>query len=162
MSKLRWSSTAVQVRWTTVVKTIGGHLLRYAWSAISDWAWYWNFRYRTEKSGVRHYIGYRKKLLSDIQHPKIHKSAQWLRKQVSWVQTPADVINIFWMSDIGMDSDVDIGTLPISEWQFSVRHIFFRYRNNRCRCRISPILRLMSMPTYGEDSPRWKNVASRD
>jgi hypothetical protein len=28
---------------------------------------------------------------------------------------PADVINIFWISDIGMDSDVDIGTLPISE-----------------------------------------------
>ncbi len=27
------------------------------------------------------------------------------------------------MSDIGMDSDVDIRTLPISEWQFSVRHI---------------------------------------
>jgi hypothetical protein len=47
------------------------------------------------------------------------------------------------MSDIGMDSDVDIGTLPISEWQFSARHICLRYRNlqmsmsdiaNRCRC----------------------------
>jgi hypothetical protein len=33
-----------------------------------------------------------------------------------------------------MNSDVDIGTLPISEWQFSVRHIYIRYRNNRCRC----------------------------
>ncbi len=52
------------------------------------------------------------------------------------------------MSDIGMDSDVDIRTFPISEWQFSVRHICLRYRNNRCRCRISPILRSMSMPTY--------------
>ncbi len=31
-----------------------------------------------------------------------------------------------------MDSDVDIR-------QFSVRHIFFRYRNNRCRCRMSDI-----------------------
>jgi hypothetical protein len=41
--------------------------------------------------------------------------------------------------DIGMDSDVDIGTLPISEWQFSVRLIFFRYRNNRFRCRMSDI-----------------------
>jgi hypothetical protein len=38
-----------------------------------------------------------------------------------------------------MDSDVDIGTLPKSEWQFSVRHIFFRYRNNRRRCRMSDI-----------------------
>jgi hypothetical protein len=28
---------------------------------------------------------------------------------------PVDVINIFWISDIGMDSDVDIGTLLISE-----------------------------------------------
>jgi hypothetical protein len=26
-----------------------------------------------------------------------------------------DVMNIFWISDIGMDSDVDIGTLPILE-----------------------------------------------
>jgi hypothetical protein len=24
--------------------------------------------------------------ISDIRHPKIHKSAQWLRKQVSWVR----------------------------------------------------------------------------
>ncbi len=35
-----------------------------------------------------------------------------------------------------MDSDVDIGTLPISEWQFTVRHICLPYRNNRCRCRM--------------------------
>jgi hypothetical protein len=46
---------------------------------------------------------------------------------------------IFVMSDIGMDSDVDIGTLPMSEWQFSVWHICLRYRNNRCRCRMSDI-----------------------
>jgi hypothetical protein len=52
------------------------------------------------------------------------------------------------MSDVGMNSDVDIGTLPISEWRFSVQHICLRYRNNRCRCRISPTLRSMSMPTY--------------
>ncbi len=38
-----------------------------------------------------------------------------------------------------MSSDVDIGTLPISEWRFSVRHICLRYRNNRCRCRMSDI-----------------------
>ncbi len=52
------------------------------------------------------------------------------------------------MSDIGMDIDVDIGTLPISEWLFSVRHICLRYRNYRCWCRISPTLRSMSMHTY--------------
>ncbi len=27
----------------------------------------------------------------------------------------------------------------ISEWRFSVRHIGLRYRNNRCRCRMSDI-----------------------
>jgi hypothetical protein len=48
--------------------TIGGHSLRYPWSAISDWAWYRNVRYRTEELKVRHYIGYRNKLLSNIRH----------------------------------------------------------------------------------------------
>jgi hypothetical protein len=38
-----------------------------------------------------------------------------------------------------MNSDVDIGTFPISEWRFSVWHICLRYRNNRCRCRILDI-----------------------
>jgi hypothetical protein len=41
-----------------------------------------------------------------------------------------------------MNSDVDIGTLPLSEWQFSVRHICLQYRNklnNRCQCWISDI-----------------------
>ncbi len=38
-----------------------------------------------------------------------------------------------------MNSDVDVGTLPISEWRFSVWHICLRFRNNRCRCRISDI-----------------------
>jgi hypothetical protein len=49
--------------------------------------------------------------------------------------------NIFFssMSDIGMNSDVDIRTLPISELRFSVQHICLRYRNNRCRCRMSDI-----------------------
>jgi hypothetical protein len=53
------------------------------------------------------------------------------------------------MSDICMNSDVDIGTLPISKWRFSVPHICLRYWHNRCRWRISPpTLRSMSMPTY--------------
>jgi hypothetical protein len=43
------------------------------------------------------------------------------------------------ISDIGMSSDVDIGTLPISEWRFSVWHICLWYRNNRCRCRMLDI-----------------------
>ncbi len=54
---------------------IGGHLLRHPWSEISDWAWYQNFRYRTED--IRHYIRYRNKLF--IRHPKIQRSVQWQR-----------------------------------------------------------------------------------
>jgi hypothetical protein len=82
-------------------------------------------RYRTEldietsdiglkraESDITSDIGINFYPISDIRHPQIHKSAQWLRKQVS---NPADMKNIFWISDIGMDSDVDIGTLPISE-----------------------------------------------
>ncbi len=64
-----------------------------------------------------------------------------------------DVILFFFNSDIRMDNDVDIETLPISEWMVSVRHICFRYRNNRCQCRISPTLSSMSMPTYDELAP---------
>jgi hypothetical protein len=49
-----------------------------------------------------------------------------------------------------MNSGVDIGILPISEWRFSVRHICLRYRNNRCRCRMLDIatMRSMTVPTY--------------
>jgi hypothetical protein len=32
------------------VVDIGGHLVRYPWSAILDWAWYRNFQYRTERA----------------------------------------------------------------------------------------------------------------
>ncbi len=42
-----------------------------------------------------------------------------------------------------MDSDVDIGTLPISEWQFSEGHIFFLYWNNKCWCRMLDIADIM-------------------
>jgi hypothetical protein len=38
-----------------------------------------------------------------------------------------------------METNVDIETLPISEWKDLVRHILFRYRNKRCRCRMSDI-----------------------
>ncbi len=78
---------------------------------------------------------------------------------------PANVYYIFWILDIGMDSYVDIGALPILEWQFSAHCIFFRYWNGSLQshifssdigitdvnvgCRISLTLRSMSMPTYG-------------
>jgi hypothetical protein len=91
---------------------------------------------------------------------------------------PADVINIFWISDIGLDSVVDIGTLPISEWtQLSISEPF-RYRNDSFQsdifssdiritdvddgCRISPILRSMSMPTYAEGSSKHEDIVDGD
>jgi hypothetical protein len=43
------------------------------------------------------------------------------------------------MSNIGMNSDTDIGTLPISELRFSGRHICLQYWNNRCRCWMADI-----------------------
>ncbi len=47
---------------------IGGHSLRYPWSAISDWAWYRNVRYRTEelKSDIISDIGINFCPISDI------------------------------------------------------------------------------------------------
>jgi hypothetical protein len=36
-------------------------------------------------------------------------------KTIVMGSNPVDVIKIFWISDIGIDSNVDIGTLPISE-----------------------------------------------
>ncbi len=38
-----------------------------------------------------------------------------------------------------MEVDVDIRTIPISEWKDLVRHFMFRYRNKRCPCRMSDI-----------------------
>jgi hypothetical protein len=52
-----------------VMLSIGWHSVRYPWSAILDWAWYRNVRYQTEVRKVRHYVGYRNKLLSDIWYP---------------------------------------------------------------------------------------------
>jgi hypothetical protein len=60
---------------------IGGHSVRYPWSAISDWAWYRNVRYRTEVRRVWHHIGYRNKLLSDIRYP----TPLLKNPQFSWV-----------------------------------------------------------------------------
>ncbi len=65
----------------------------------------------------------------DIRHPNILEFAQWLKSEAFFCErrvlgsNPADVTNIFCISDIGMDSDADIGMavfsptyfLPISE-----------------------------------------------
>ncbi len=54
--------------------------------------------------------------ICDIRHPNILKLAQWLKSKAFFCErrvlgsNPADVKNMFLMSDIGMESDVDIGT----------------------------------------------------
>ncbi len=45
-----------------IVVCIGGHSVRYQWSAISDWAWYRNVLYQTEERRVWHHVRYRNKL----------------------------------------------------------------------------------------------------
>ncbi len=49
-----------------------------------------------------------------------------------------------------MEVDVDIGTIPISEWKDLVRHFCsdIRIRDVNVGCRILPTSRPMSMPTY--------------
>ncbi len=126
----RWALSPI-----SVISDIGLSLISEL--PISDW-----------ESGVRHYIGYRNKVLSDIQYPTSHRTLKLTVAQcysarllTQWIWVRYCRMNYFFssMSDIGMSSDVYIGTLPISELHFSVRHFCLRYRNNRCRCRMSDI-----------------------
>ncbi len=87
----------------SVISDIGLSLI--SESPISDW-----------ESGVQHYIGYRNEVLSDIRHPTFLSfwgsiMAEWYSARLQF-QKGADSNQ---MSDIGIDSDVDIGTLPISK-----------------------------------------------
>jgi hypothetical protein len=89
-------------------------------------------RYRTELDIGTSDIGLKRAesdIISDIginfypisysRHPEIYNLAQWLRSMALSCETralgsnSADVLKYF--LDIGMDSDVDIRTLPISE-----------------------------------------------
>ncbi len=130
-----WALSLHFVTTERLLLSIGGHLLRYPWSAISDWAWYRNFRYRTEESGVRHYIGYRNKLLSDIRHPKIHKSAQWLRKQVSLVR-----ILLMWLIFIGYRNGLGCRYHRNDSYQSDIFSSDIGITDVDIGCRISPII----------------------
>ncbi len=61
--------------------------------------------------------------ICDNRHPNILKLAEWLKSKVFFCErrvlgsNPADVTIIFLISDVGMESDVDIGTFPITVWQ---------------------------------------------
>ncbi len=142
----------------TVLVGIGGHLVRYPWSAISDWAWYRDFRCRTEraKSDI---ISDFEKILSDNQYPTFsltdsHSSLELLRSLIS-------------LKDVGSNLRLEIFFVlqcRISEWTLMSISEHFRYRNDIFQsdifvsdiaitdvdvgCRISPTLRSMSMPTY--------------
>ncbi len=63
----------------------------------------------------------------------------------------ADVTNIFWITGVRIDSDVDIGTLRYQNESFQSN--IFSYdigiTDVDVGCRILPTLRSMSMPTYG-------------
>jgi hypothetical protein len=114
---------------------IGGHSLRYPWSAISDWAWYRKVRYRTEELNVRHYIGYRNKHLSNIRYPILQfgnpRSAvvsclPLLMKIVSSKPVRKIMYQFYLLGPIGNDlSILDIGISDID---------LVRYRNGSC-CR---------------------------
>ncbi len=72
-----WLSQATRkfAHYSLAYVLIGGHLVRYPWSAISDWAWYRNFRYRTERaeSDIISDIGIDFYPISDIRHLSTYK-----------------------------------------------------------------------------------------
>ncbi len=53
---------------------IGGHLVRYPWSAISDWACYWTPQYWAERAESSD-IGIKFYLISNIQHSNLNGQA---------------------------------------------------------------------------------------
>jgi hypothetical protein len=65
---------------------------------------------------------------------------------------PADIINIFWISDIGIDSDADKGTLRDrnDSFQSDIFSSDTGITDVDVGCRISPTLRSISMPTYAK------------
>ncbi len=151
-----------------LVTSIGGHLVRYPWSAISDWDWHRNFRYRTEgvEFDIISDIGIKFYPISDIRHPISHKlSVIALAHQskgrgfefAGWI--------IFFLQ------------CRISECALMSISEHFRYRNDvfpsgifvsdigitdvDVGCRISPTLRSMSMPTYGYQVPLMQHWCRR-
>jgi hypothetical protein len=109
------------------------------------------------ESGVRHYIGYRNKVLSDIRHQNLNRQSQWLSVKVIAYQS----------KEYGFDSagwNFFFLQCRILEWSLMSISEHFRYRNDVFQsnifvsdigltdvdvgCRISPTLRSMSIPTY--------------
>jgi hypothetical protein len=137
--------------------TIGGHLVRYPWSAISDWAWYRNYRYRTERaeSDIISDIGWSfiRYPISDIplttdSHSslKLYPSLTKLRVAGSNLQGEMFffIFNVGYRNellcryrntfDIGMTFFSPTYLSPISEYQMSMSDVGYRLHWDRCRC----------------------------
>jgi hypothetical protein len=138
--------------------TIGGHLVRYPWSAISDWAWYRNFRYRTERvePDIKSDIRIKFYPILKIRHTCIQlvTVAQCYRArapiQGSWLRI-CMVKNFFLQCRIS-----DWALMSISEHFRNQNDVFqsnifvsdIGITDVNVGCRISPTMRSMSMPTY--------------
>ncbi len=151
------------------VLIIGGHLVRYPWSAISDWAWYRNFRYRIERaeSDIISDIGINFYPISYIRHLNAYCQTQKL----------SFIALAYCFKGRGFESVSRIIFFlqyRISEWALMSILEHFRYRNGVFQsdiflsdigitdvdvgCRISPTLRSMLMPTYGSHVVYWRNL----
>ncbi len=148
------SLNTYQHRWAlspiSVISDIGLSLISEL--PISDW-----------ESGVRHNIGYRNKLLSDMQYPT---SRCIQTNTVAWCYSPRLTIQGTWVRTC--KKKTFFFQYRISEWALMSISEHFRYRNDVFQsdifvsdigitdvdvgCRISPTLRSMSMPTYAYQS----------
>ncbi len=128
--------------WIVKLTVIGGHSVRYPWSAISDWAWYRNVRYRTEEHRVRHYIGYRNNLFSDIRYPTsmfVNLYSEVVSCLVLFMKVvgskPKRTImgqnNLLEMIINFRYRNIRYWFSPISEWKLMSISELFRYRNER-------------------------------
>jgi hypothetical protein len=141
--KLRWAKLVWSVNnyldEHTLTVTIGGHSVRYPWSAISDWAWYRNVRYRSEERRVRHYVGYRNKLLSDFWHPTskcANPRSAVVRRQILDMKSvglkPVWKIVFIWDWFVNFRyRNIRYWFSPISEWKLMSISELFRCRNER-------------------------------
>ncbi len=107
-------------------------------SLISDWAWYRNVRYRTEVRIVRHYIGYLKKVMSDIRYPTlmfVNSRSAVVRQQILDMtlvrnQWHTNIINRISIESFGNNlSILDIGISDIDLVQYQ-NGSWYRYRNS--------------------------------
>ncbi len=104
--------------------------------------------------------------ISNVRHPNSIKLAQWLRSKAFACVNKSLRIVSYWCDKY----------FWISEWTQMSMSELFRYRNDNFQsdifssdigitddvgCRISPTLRLMSLPTYDEDNNELEAITLR-